>query len=116
MRLIVSLQVLGPDEGGYRRNPVFDGYRPTWVSDRKPEHNGASVVLPSADDRVDLGSTRSAVLLPHRPDLWIDQIEPGDVLYGMEGRSRVAKATVRRIEVTADGAQAWWTGATRPTE
>ena len=103
--MTVLLRALLPEDGG-RKTAIFDGYRPTWRSDRKPEHNDASVVLTDTDARIRPGDEGRAVLLPHRPDLWIDRVQVGDVLRGHEGQRVVAEAAVLGVEVSPDGGQA----------
>ena len=113
MRLFVRLRVVRTEDGG-RTTPVFDGCRPHWHSDRKPDDNDAWVRLTTAADSVEPGHEASAVLLPMAPDYWVDRVQVGDTAHGAEGSRVVAEAIVHRIDISEDDAQQWWRGDARP--
>ena len=73
----------------------FGEYRPDWVSDNKPDYNGARVLIEGG--KCELGETVSATLQPLIPALWT-AVKVGDVLKAMEGPKQVGEAVVLGIE------------------
>lgn len=77
-----------------RRSGILSGYRPTWQSDSKPEHNGGMIHWPG--DRIELGETREVFLWPLAPQMW-ESVAINDILKCMEGSRVVGEATVLEI-------------------
>lgn len=94
MILLVRVRFLTTEEGG-RKTPIASGYRPDWVSDRKPEYNCAQLLLPQGSPSLQLGAEMGAVLQPLRPELW--HVERDDELKAMEGAKHVASAVVLEV-------------------
>lgn len=94
MILLVRIRFRTTGEGG-RQTPIASGYRPDWVSDRKPEYNCAQLLLPQGSPDLQLGIEKEAVLQPLRPELW--SVERDDELKAMEGVKQVASAVVLEV-------------------
>lgn len=77
-----------------RRSGILSGYRPTWQSDSKPEHNGAMIHW--SGEGIGLGETREVTLWPFAPQLW-EKVAVNDILRCMEGSRVVGEATVLEI-------------------
>lgn len=115
MRLSVLLRLVRTEDGG-RGSPVFDGYRPHWSSDAKPDQNDAAVALRTPDDSIEPGNEALAVLLPLVPEYWVGRVKVGDTLVGAEGTRVVAEAVVHGIDIGEVAAEPWWPGERRPSE
>lgn len=77
-----------------RRNGILSGYRPTWCSDSKPDHNSGIIHWPG--EGIDKGETREVFLWPLAPEFW-EQVRVNDILKCMEGSRVVGEATVLEI-------------------
>lgn len=75
-----------------RRTSIASGYRPDWVSDRKPEYNCARLTFPGGPIPPG-GTLYGALLEPFRADQWL-AVKVGDILEAREGRKTTATATV----------------------
>ena len=91
MRLLVRLQCLADG----RKTAFGTGYRPDWRSDRKPELNGAQVLLPRSGPWLHPGCWATALLTPFDATLWL--VEVGDRLRGYEGFTQTVEGEVVEI-------------------
>lgn len=78
-----------------KSNCVRSGYRPDWVSDKKPEYNCAAVFLSREVEELAHGEKSEVILRPLIPDLWV--VDVGDELKAMEGLEHIGTATVLKI-------------------
>jgi len=91
MILLVRLRCLE----GARKTAFKTGYRPDWKSERKPELNGAQVLLSRRVLEVPPGGESEVLLQPLVPDLW--QVEVRDVLLGFEGFKQTVEGVVLEV-------------------
>ncbi len=77
-----------------REKPIRTGYRPDWVSDRKPAYNCGQVLLPDIP-MLASGVPTTVLIEPLVSEEW--DVQPGDTLFAMEGLRAVASAVVQRI-------------------
>lgn len=103
----VSLRLTTTSEGGRTRGlgPFADAvldYRPNWGFrglDHPHEQAGAPILVWERD-RVELGETVRAVIIPMSPETWAD-LEAGDELVMYEGSRVCGRATVVWRDTTA---------------
>ena len=72
------------------RDPIANGYSPTWTYTNKKEHNGARIVNIKGD---------IATLEPLFPNLWTE-VDIGDNIYAYEGSRQTVHAIV--VEVISE--------------
>ena len=85
MRYRIKFQLL-------RESPIANGYSPTWVCARKPEHNAARMI----DIEDDL-----ATLDPLFPNFW-SELHKGDNVDAYEGGRQTVHAIVVGVIETND--------------
>ena len=78
-----------------RRSGILSGYRPTWQTDSKPDHN-SGIFYWSGGNRIELGETQEGLLWPLSSELW-SKVAVNDTLKCMEGSRIVGEATVLEI-------------------